>query len=72
MKLIRKPKTGECAPYTSMYIHLLPDDGRILDHLNNNDEAALTRKSICSGNNPAQGNALRTGQQRPFQATLFS
>lgn len=33
MKTISKPSVGEFAPYTSMYIDLLPDDGRVLEHL---------------------------------------
>ena len=38
MKLIPKPMAGEYAPYTIMYIGLLPDDGLILEHLRNNLE----------------------------------
>src|SRR5688572_18721561 len=38
MRLIPKPMAGEYAPYTMMYIGLLPDDGRILEHLRNNLE----------------------------------
>src|SRR6185369_8134008 len=33
MKRIPKPVAGEYAPYTIMYIGLLPDDGLILQHL---------------------------------------
>ncbi len=33
MRWINKPEAGEFAPYTSMYIDLLPDDGRVLQHL---------------------------------------
>lgn len=36
MKPIEKPVAGEFAPYASMYIDLLPDDGRVLDHLREN------------------------------------
>jgi uncharacterized damage-inducible protein DinB len=36
MKLIPKPEVGEYAPYTIMYIGLLPDDGLILKHLEDN------------------------------------
>lgn len=36
LRSIEKPKSGEFAPYTTMYIDLLPDDGRILTHLQNN------------------------------------
>lgn len=39
MKKIEKPATGEFAPETIMYIGLLPDDGRVLDHLANNLKA---------------------------------
>lgn len=36
MKLIPKPEVGEYAPYTIMYIGLLPDDGLIVKHLEDN------------------------------------
>ena len=36
MKVIPKPEVGEYAPYTTMYISLLPDDGLILKHLQDN------------------------------------
>jgi uncharacterized damage-inducible protein DinB len=36
MKTIPKPEAGEYAPYTIMYIQLLPDDGLILKHLEDN------------------------------------
>jgi len=35
---IPKPEEGEYASYTIMYIGLLPDDGRVLDHLEENLE----------------------------------
>jgi uncharacterized damage-inducible protein DinB len=38
MKQISKPAAGEFAPYASMYIDLLPDDGRVLEHLSRNFE----------------------------------
>lgn len=38
MRLIPKPLAGEFAPYASMYIDLLPDDGKVLDHM----EASLS------------------------------
>lgn len=38
MKLIPKPTADEFAPYTIMYIDLLPDDGQILNHLETNLE----------------------------------
>jgi uncharacterized damage-inducible protein DinB len=41
MKWIAKPDVGEYAPYTIMYIDLLPDDGRILYHLQSNLENAI-------------------------------
>ena len=41
MKSIPKPDVGEYAPYTIMYIDLLPDDGRILYHLQSNLESAI-------------------------------
>ena len=39
MKTIEKPEAGEFAHETIMYIGLLPDDGRVLDHLANNLKA---------------------------------
>lgn len=39
MKKIEKPAAGEFAPETIMYIGLLPDDGRVLDHLADNLKA---------------------------------
>lgn len=36
MKKIPKPATGEYAPYTMMYIGLIPDDGQVLQHLADN------------------------------------
>ena len=41
MKLIPKPLPGEYDPYTIQYIKLLPDDGLILKHINNNGDAAV-------------------------------
>jgi uncharacterized damage-inducible protein DinB len=39
MKKIEKPLEGEYAPYTIMYIGLLPDDGLVLNHLADNLKA---------------------------------
>lgn len=39
MKKIEKPEEGEYAPYTIMYIGLLPDDGLVLKYLKENLEA---------------------------------
>ncbi|MGH7599140.1 MAG: DinB family protein [bacterium] len=39
MKKIEKPREGEYAPYTIMYIGLLPDDGLVLKHLQDNLQA---------------------------------
>jgi uncharacterized damage-inducible protein DinB len=39
MKRIAKPEEGEYAPYTIMYIGLLPDDGLVLEHLRDNLKA---------------------------------
>ncbi|MEM7111664.1 MAG: DinB family protein [Chloroflexota bacterium] len=39
MRLIPKPQPEEHVPYVLMYIDLLPDDGRILQHLSDNLEA---------------------------------
>jgi uncharacterized damage-inducible protein DinB len=41
MKIIPKPKAGEYAPYTIMYIDLLPDDGLVLEHLQDNLETTI-------------------------------
>ena len=38
-KQIAKPQPGEYPPYASMYIDLIPDDGKLLTHLWNNFEA---------------------------------
>jgi uncharacterized damage-inducible protein DinB len=46
MKKIEKPGEGEYAPYTIMYIGLLPDDGLVLGHLESNLKA--TRDLILS------------------------
>lgn len=46
MKKIEKPSEGEYAPYTIMYIGLLPDDGLVLKHLEDNLKA--TRDFILS------------------------
>lgn len=36
MRMIEKPSPGEYPDYAEMYMSLLPDDGRILEHLKNN------------------------------------
>lgn len=36
MRMIPKPEPNEYAPYVIMYISLLPDDGRIVEHLEEN------------------------------------
>ncbi|MFA6455454.1 MAG: DinB family protein [Bacteroidota bacterium] len=41
MNIIPKPLPGEYDPYTIMYIKLLPDDGRILEHLQTNGEVLV-------------------------------
>lgn len=46
MKKIEKPQAGEYAPYTIMYIGLLPDDGLVLKHLQDNLQA--TKNLILS------------------------
>ncbi len=46
MKIIDKPKPGEFAPYASMYIDLLPDDGLVLKHLEENFK--VVKKFILS------------------------
>ena len=33
LRSIEKPRTGEYAPYAAMYVDLVPDDGRVLEHL---------------------------------------
>ena len=40
MRPIAKPDEGEYAPYVIQYIGLLPDDGLVLEHLQQNLEAA--------------------------------
>ena len=46
MKIIQKPKPGEYPPYAAMYIDLLPDDGQVLTHLEENFR--LTKDFILS------------------------
>ena len=46
MRLIEKPFEGEYPPYASMYIDLLPGDGLLLKHLQENFES--TKKLILS------------------------
>lgn len=46
MRIIGKPAEGEYAPYTIIYIGLLPDDGRVLHHLRENLKA--TKELILS------------------------
>jgi len=41
MKIINKPDEGEYAPYTNMYIDLLPDDGLVLKHLSENSRGVI-------------------------------
>jgi hypothetical protein len=41
MKQLEKPKAGDYPPYASMYIDLLPDDGLILNHLEDNLKATI-------------------------------
>src|SRR4051794_35048311 len=41
MRHIGKPAEGEFAPYTVMYISLLPDDGLVLRHLRENLGATM-------------------------------
>ena len=48
MKVIDKPKAGEFAPYASMYIDLLPDDGLVLKHLEENFQTAQNLISSLS------------------------
>ncbi len=41
MPHIPKPQPGEYAPYTILYIDLVPDDGQVLKHLRDNLAATL-------------------------------
>lgn len=41
MTRIPKPQEGEYAPYTIMYIGLLPDDGLVVNHLQDNLQTVL-------------------------------
>jgi uncharacterized damage-inducible protein DinB len=41
MRIIPKPDDGEFAPYALMYIGLLPDDGRVLDHMRANLDSTV-------------------------------
>ncbi|MDB4951594.1 MAG: hypothetical protein JWM27_4243 [Gemmatimonadetes bacterium] len=40
MRRIPRPRAGEFPPYAAIYIDLLPDDGRVLEHLAANLRAA--------------------------------
>ncbi len=42
MKMIPRPLEGEYAPYAIMYIGLLPDDGLVLSHMQDNLERITT------------------------------
>ena len=44
MRLVEKPREGEYPPYAIQYIGLLPDDGRVLEHLRVN--LAATRELL--------------------------
>jgi uncharacterized damage-inducible protein DinB len=46
MKIIQKPKPGEYPEYASMYIDLLPNDGLVLTHLEEN--FGVTKNFILS------------------------
>ncbi|PWT75237.1 MAG: DNA damage-inducible protein DinB [Bacteroidetes bacterium] len=46
MRSISKPHPGDYSEYASRYIDLLPDDGKIIEHLKNNFEE--TRRLIYS------------------------
>ena len=46
MKIIAKPLTGEFPAYASMYIDLIPNDGKLLQHLEEN--SVRTKKLIES------------------------
>ena len=46
MKIIQKPQPGEYPEYASMYIDLLPDDGLVLTHLEENFR--ITKNFILS------------------------
>lgn len=45
---IPRPQPGEYPPYASMYLDLLPDDDRLLDHLRDNLRAAIALVSCLS------------------------
>lgn len=46
MRHIAPPKEGEYAPYAIMYIKLVPDDGRVLEHMQ--DNLAKVREMFAS------------------------
>jgi uncharacterized damage-inducible protein DinB len=41
MRLVPKPRPGEYPPYAGMYLDLLPDDGRLLQHLRDGLQCAV-------------------------------
>lgn len=50
MPVIQKPSPGEYAPYTLAYIDLVPDDGKVLDHL---QTAMQTTRDLIQPQSPA-------------------
>ena len=42
MKVIQKPNEGEYAPYAKIYVDLVPDDGLVLTHLQDNLKTVQT------------------------------
>ncbi len=47
MNLIPKPQPGEYAPYALMYMDLIPNDGRVLQHLQDNLAETLAFIRAC-------------------------
>jgi len=62
MKIINKPDKGEYAPYTSMYIDLLPDDGLVLKHLSENSRRVMILYNQFPNINSLIGTQKTSGQ----------
>ena len=47
MRTIQKPQEGEYPAYASMYIDLLPDDGMVLQNMEENMRIKIFPESLC-------------------------
>ena len=57
MRTIFKPQSGEYPEYAEIYMSLVPDDGRILEHLKENFQMVkefISHHSSCSASSENQ------------------